>query len=228
MQGSARRGAGTAVPGAARAGTVLLAAGAAGVVAAGLLLFRAYREPPPGSWEAFPAWPGWLALAAGTAVIAAGLVLRLRARAAARLLPATFLRPEEEERVLEEIRRFEARTSGEIRVHLAERAGDDILAAAREAFERLGMAATAERNGVLFYVATAERRFAVLGDRGIDEKVPDGFWDDVVARVRERFAEGRFADGLAEGIAMAGEQLAAFFPHRPDDVNELPDDISRD
>ncbi len=206
----------------------LVAAGAVGGVAAAVLLWRALRGPEPGSWEIVPVLPGLLALAAALAVLAAGLVLGLRARAAARALPGTFLRPGEEERVLAAIREFEARTSGEIRVHLAERAGEDILAAAREAFERLGMTATAERNGVLFFVAVAERRFAVLGDRGIDEKVPEGFWDEVVARVRERFAEGRFADGLVEGIAMAGEQLAAFFPHRDDDVNELPDEISRE
>ncbi len=214
--------------GLARAGRLLVAAGILGILASGVLLWQAWRGPGPDTWAEVPAWPGLVALAAAMAVIAAGLVLGLRARVAARAVPATFLRPDEEEKVLAAIREFEGRTSGEIRVHLAERAGDDILAAAREAFERLGMTATAERNGVLFFVAVADRRFAVLGDRGIDEKVPEGFWDDVVARVRERFAEGRFADGLVEGISMAGEQLAAFFPHRPDDVNELPDEISRD
>ena len=221
----AREGGARGMTTAARA---LVAAGILGAIAAAVLLWQAFRGPEPGSWEVVSVVPGLVALAAALAVLAAGLVLGLRARAAARALPATFLHPGEEERVLAAIREFEARTSGEIRVHLAERAGADILAAAREAFERLGMTATAERNGVLFFVAVAERRFAVLGDRGIDEKVPEGFWDEVVARVRERFAEGRFADGLVEGIAMAGEQLATYFPHRDDDVNELPDEISRE
>ncbi|MBP7148681.1 MAG: TPM domain-containing protein [Acidobacteria bacterium] len=138
------------------------------------------------------------------------------------------MREDEEERVLAAMREFERRTSGEIRVHLAARITRDIMEEARTAFEKLGMTATAERNGVLFFVAVAERRFAVLGDRGIHAQVAPDFWDGVAAAVAERFARGRFADGLCEGIALAGESLAALFPRRPDDRNELPDRISRE
>lgn len=156
-----------------------------------------------------------------------GLVFRARGMARARHTPACFLNRDEEERVLEAIRGFENRTSGEIRVHLSGDRYPDVLAAAKKTFEDLGMTATAERNGVLFFVCTKERRFAVLGDRGINEKIPPGFWDQVAAGVQTHFGAGHFADGLVEGIRQAGEALASFFPPREGDVNELPDGISR-
>ncbi len=179
------------------------------------------------SWEEPSPLPGILLLGAGLAAVVSGHWLRSRHLVAARLTPATFLTPEEEQRVLEAIRRFEQRTSGEIRIHLETRVDGDVLEAARRTFERLGMTATEQRNGVLFFVATRSRRFAVVGDAGIDAHVPEGFWDEVVRDVREAFRAGRFADGLIAGIMRAGEKLAEHFPVQPGDVNELPDDISR-
>jgi uncharacterized membrane protein len=87
---------------------------------------------------------------------------------------------------------------------------------------------TAERNGVLFYLAVNDRKFAVLGDSGINAKVPEDFWDQVKELLQKNFREGKFTEGLAEGIMQAGEHLKVHFPHRKDDVNELPDDISFD
>lgn len=189
-------------------------------------VFRSRRASD--TWES-PALLGLgllLSLAA-VALVALGLVLRSRGLGLARSTPACFLNPAEEEQVLLAIRGFENRTSGEIRVHLSGERPEDVLAAGRKAFEELGMTATADRCGVLFFVCTQERRFAVLGDQGIDSRVGAGFWDGVVARVGRHFAEGEFAAGLIAGIQQAGEALAAFFPPREGDVNELPDGISR-
>ena len=124
----------------------------------------------------------------------------------------------------------ERRTSGEIRVHLEHRCpGGDPLARGRRVFERLGMTATEARNGVLIYVATGDRLFAVLGDRGIDEIVEDGFWDDVTAAMGERFRDDDFAGGLEEGILRISAKLAERFPYAgAADANELPDEISRE
>jgi uncharacterized membrane protein len=100
------------------------------------------------------------------------------------------------------------------------------MGTARAAFEAMGMRGAKLHNGVLFFLAVEDRTFAILGDDGIDEKVPEGFWNDVKDTVLGRFREGRFAEGLSEGIRRAGEQLAAFFPHEKDDVDELPNAIS--
>jgi uncharacterized membrane protein len=128
------------------------------------------------------------------------------------------------------VRAAERRTSGEVRVHIEaacppERAP---LARAVEVFEQLGMTATARRNGVLFYVALHTRNFAVVGDAGIDAVVPPGFWDAVRDRVLADFRQEQYAAGLAAGLALAGEQLARYFPFEAGtDANELPDTVSR-
>jgi uncharacterized membrane protein len=97
---------------------------------------------------------------------------------------------------------------------------------AEEVFGRLGMHKTRLRNGVLIYVACNTRVFAIIGDKGINEAVPENFWEDVIRIMSARFREGRFAEGLAEAVEAAGEKLKAFFPISSDDINEQPDEIS--
>lgn len=201
------------------AGTVLMA------LAAGLSI-REMLMPPDDTW---PAWrSGTIVLLSLLAVILwiFGAVLSRRAHRARRDTVRTFLSAHERERVIGAIREFERRTSGEIRVHLQERIDGSAKDAAARAFDRLGMARTRDRNGVLFFVGVRDRRFAVIGDTGIYDAVPRDFWADVVTRVEARFAEGRYAEGLVEGARMAGNALCEHFPPRPDDVNELPDSLS--
>ena len=134
------------------------------------------------------------------------------------------------ERIEDAVRAAELLTSGEVRVHIEEKrpAGQDALTRAVEVFHALGMDATAQRNGVLFYVATETRNFAVIGDSGIDAVVPPGFWDQVRDRVLTEFRRGQYADGLVAGLTLAGAQLARYFPFDPTtDRNELPDTVSR-
>ena len=137
-----------------------------------------------------------------------------------------FLKPEEEARLLAAIERAESKTSGEIRVHIEGRCPGDPLPAARRRFARLGMSGTAERNGVLFYVAARDRKFSVVGDEGIHLHVGDPFWNRLRDGLRERFARGEFAAGLEQAIGEVAEELSHAFPRRSGDVNELPDSIS--
>ena len=136
-----------------------------------------------------------------------------------------FLDKLDQDRIVKAIQNAEGQTSGEIRVHVQPKSGSDIRQFAERTFERLGMTKTAHRNGVLLFIASEENRFAILGDRGIHEKVPAGFWDDISAKLTIRFRNGEFTDGIVEAIAAAGEHLKQYFPRATDDVNELPDQI---
>lgn len=137
-----------------------------------------------------------------------------------------FLEHLDRHRITDAIRNAEMQTSGEIRVHVQPTTrGADIRAVAERTFERLGMTKTALRNGVLLFIATQDHRFAILGDRGIDEKVPAGFWDEIAAKLTIRFRNAEYTEGIVEAIAASGERLRAFFPRAAGDVNELSDDI---
>jgi len=124
------------------------------------------------------------------------------------------------------IRVAETNTSGEIRVHIEKHCKEDVLDRAAYIFEKLEMHKTELRNGVLFYLALEDRKFAILGDAGINQKVSENFWDEIKEEVVSKFKEGLFAKGLSEGIIKAGEQLKTHFPYQEDDENELSDDIS--
>ena len=140
--------------------------------------------------------------------------------------PVLFFSKKEKEKILHAIEAAEGKTSGEIRVHLERKVKDDIMAHAKEVFERMGMAKTERRNGVLIFMGVKSKRFVVIGDQGIHEQVPAGFWDEVVSEMTSCFRRDKFAEGLSRGILKIGEQLAQIFPHEVGDVNELSDGIS--
>lgn len=133
----------------------------------------------------------------------------------------------DDDRIVAAIAAAEQRTAGEIRVVVARERTDDPVTAAQRQFERLGMTRTAARNGVLVYLCPHARTFAVIGDRGIHEKCGQQFWAELAAAMTGHFQRGDFTGGLVLGIDRAGGLLAAHFPRRPDDRNELPDTIER-
>ena len=142
----------------------------------------------------------------------------------------TFLRALDDRRIVAAIRLAESRTRAEIRVHVTHARVEDATVAGAAAFEKLGMTATAERSGVLLFVAPASRACAVLGDTAIHQRCPEGFWSAVAEAMAAQFRAGRFTEGVLAGIEAAGAELARHFPRRPGekDDNELPDTVSRD
>ena len=139
---------------------------------------------------------------------------------------AEFMAALDKDRIVAAIAAAELRTSGELRVHVQPKTrGGDVRTIGEKTFERLGMTATAERNGVLLFIASEDRAFAILGDSGIDAKVPADFWSSISAQLTARFKSGEYTDGIVEAIAAAGEHLAAFFPREAGDRNELPNEI---
>ncbi len=137
-----------------------------------------------------------------------------------------FFSEAEKKQIVEAIKEAEFNTSGEIRLHVEGPCKSDVLDRAAYIFGKLDMHKTELRNGVLFYLAVDDHKFAILGDAGINARVPANFWDEIKETVIAGFKEGKYADGLSKGIQMAGEKLKAEFPYQSNDVNELSDEIS--
>lgn len=135
------------------------------------------------------------------------------------------LRVIDREKVKAAIEEAERRTSGEICVSVAPLFWGSVEKAAHKAFARMGMTHTRERNGVLFFVVPSRRKFVVLGDRGIHQKVGQDFWNRVAAILSEKFREGDFTGGLLKGIEEVGLQLSTHFPYESGDRNELSNEL---
>lgn len=134
---------------------------------------------------------------------------------------------EQKQQIVSAIQKAETMTSGEIQVHIENHCSGEVLDRAAEVFETLKMYQTKDRNGVLFYLAVADHKFAILGDAGINAKVPEGFWEETKDLMAAHFRQGKFTEGLFAGIHHAGDQLSAHFPYdASSDQNELSDDVS--
>ncbi len=131
-----------------------------------------------------------------------------------------------EQQIIQAIKDAELNTSGEIRVHLESKCASDPLKRAVYVFNYLKMYNTKARNGVLVYVAVESRKFAIIGDAGINNVVPDNFWDGIKEHMAKAFSAGDYAGGVAYAIKEAGVSLKKYFPYQSDDINEQPDEIS--
>lgn len=137
-----------------------------------------------------------------------------------------FFNREQREDIKQAIMNAELDTSGEIRVHIDSKCKGDVVKQASKVFRKLKMHETELRNGVLFYLAVKNRKFAVIGDDGIDKAVPEDFWETLKMDMLNAFREEKFTEGLIEGITRTGNYLKKHFPYQTDDENELSDEIS--
>ena len=133
---------------------------------------------------------------------------------------------EDENEIVNAIKNAELNTSGEVQVHIESHCKGNVLDRAAKVFSILKMQKTKLRNGVLFYMAVKDHKFAILGDIGINQLTSDDFWDLIKDKMGKCFKDGNITLGICEGIKMAGEQLKSHFPYLEDDVNELPDEVS--
>jgi uncharacterized membrane protein len=137
-----------------------------------------------------------------------------------------FFTKQDEARIIEAIQNAEQNTSGEVRVHLEKKMTEDVLIEAQKVFTKLGMHETADHNGVLIFIAPEHRKFAIIGDEGINQLVGEDFWKEERDLMQEHFKQGAYTDGICKAIEQVGEKLKAHFPYQTDDKNELSDDIS--
>jgi uncharacterized membrane protein len=137
-----------------------------------------------------------------------------------------FLSTKEEQEIVDAICIAEKNTSGEIRVHLEKTTSIPAMSRAQEVFFKLEMQKTKDSNAVLIYVVVENKLFAICGDKGINNVVPDNFWEKTKLVIANNFQRGNFKQGIVEGILLAGNELKKYFPYESEDVNELPNEIS--
>ena len=129
------------------------------------------------------------------------------------------------ERIVRAINQAESKTSGEIRVFVAQGPVSDALAEARKRFEQLGMTKTRHHNGVLILVAPRLQKFAVIGDHGIHQRCGEEFWDRLVAAMRIHFQAENFTDAIIHAVEETGRALSEHFPRESGDQDELPNTV---
>jgi len=137
-----------------------------------------------------------------------------------------FLTSAQEAQIKAAIGEAERMTSGEIRLYIESKCKGEVLDRAAFIFEELAIHKTKDRSGVLFYLAYRDRKFAILGDAGINAKTGAHFWDEIKLVVEKKFKEQDFCGGLEQGITMAGAALSKHFPYEEGDKNELSDEIA--
>lgn len=134
---------------------------------------------------------------------------------------------DEERRIISAIKTAESQSTGEIRVHVERSCKKkDVLDRAVEIFYQLNMDKTSEGTGILIYVSIKDRKLAIIGDKGINQKVSEDFWHWVKESMSAHLKEGKIATGIIKGIEMTGAELLKFFPASENNRNELNDSIS--
>ncbi|MDL2251731.1 TPM domain-containing protein [Odoribacter sp. OttesenSCG-928-J03] len=140
--------------------------------------------------------------------------------------PEKLFTQQQKEAMVAAIQEAEKNTSGEIRIHIENHCKKEVLDRAVDVFAELKMHKTALRNGVLIYMAINDHKLAIIGDAGINAKVPEDFWDNIKNKLVESCQKGLITEGICEAVIRSGEQLKKWFPYQKDDVNELSDEIS--
>ncbi len=92
-------------------------------------------------------------------------------------------------------------------------------------FYSSGLYKTRESNGVEIFLSFFERRVVVIGDRAIHEKMGEEHWTSVRDLIIQGIRRGDLRGGICAAVEACGKALAEHFPHRPDDINELPDTV---
>jgi uncharacterized membrane protein len=145
-------------------------------------------------------------------------------------LVKTLLTQQDLKEIADAIVKAEHLTSGEIRVEIRQRRSRrersmSIEELARRQFHHLGMTQTKERNGVLLFLLLEDRELHILGDEGIHSKAGPETWQQIADGMISWFSKRKFREGLIEAVHEVGDLLAQHFPRRPDDTNELANEV---
>lgn len=137
-----------------------------------------------------------------------------------------FLSKDDQNRISEAIANAEKCTSGEICVHITPKCSGEVMKVAEKTFNKLGLYKTERRNAVLIYVAYKSKKFAILGDQGINQVVPSDYWETEKDTLGKFLSEGKPGDGLCEVVRQIGDALSSVFPPVDNDLDELSNEVS--
>jgi len=137
-----------------------------------------------------------------------------------------FIPVEGQRRIAQAITEAERRTSGEICVHVTPHCLGETIPQAEAVFNAKKLYSTMRRNAVLIYIAYKDRKLAILGDEGINNLVPDGFWYDAVQVLTYHLKRHSPVEGICEAVTLIGEKLKDYFPADREDINEISNEVS--
>lgn len=133
---------------------------------------------------------------------------------------------EEKRLILKSVMEAEKQTSVEFQVHIDKSCKGDVIEKASAVFNFIHLNKTKTKKWLLFYLSLEDQKYAIIGDKEMNEMIPENFWDLVENHMQNKINEGNLTACLSEGIKMAGDQIRNFIPKQINDINELPDEIS--
>lgn len=141
---------------------------------------------------------------------------------------ASALPADDARRVADAVAQAERTTTAELKVVVTRYCWGSLLYKGEALFHRHKLHETRDRNAVMILVVLANRELLLFGDKGIDEKVGEGFWAQTRDAMLGHLRDGRLADGLIAGIERVGGQLAEYFPAGADNPDELGNEVAYD
>ena len=105
------------------------------------------------------------------------------------------------------------------------RLGEAVRERAMRAFYEKGLYRTGHETGILIFISIFERKVWILGDRGINARIPPESWQQLVQVLATGIRDGHACEALCKVITSCGEELSRHFPRESDDINELQDEI---
>ncbi|QIW16140.1 hypothetical protein A4G20_07250 [Pasteurellaceae bacterium RH1A] len=124
------------------------------------------------------------------------------------------------------IAKLEQASSAELRVVVERKSKtDQAMERATEVFNALKMYETADRNAVLIYLSFKPHHLAIIGDKGIHQKVAPDFWQKIYDAMKQDCQAACFTQAICRGIEAVQVELAHHFPRKENDQNELPNEV---
>lgn len=141
-----------------------------------------------------------------------------------------YLSDDELDKIANSINEIEKRTSGELRVCIKKKRGlleknKSLRELAFREFSRLNMHKTRDRTGVLLLILFKEKKFEIIADVGINEKISTALWNEISSNMKDHFTKSEYLEGIQFALGRIGEILIREFKAKDDDTDELSNEV---